>query len=186
MIKVFRSEDEDTRGILIADGFFNWDLAESMIIDGNYNFGRTYECARRYKKHMTSVGQEWDSIDSLCRSKFLGFPYSTKSIETFDDDGTTRGKRIVKFVDMKVNPEGFRVVIVENEFPYALTPDIRHFIIWSCKDISLEEYLEQVEKEFPRNKFDIIIFENPSERKSVNGVSHAQVFVRDKTGVSGA
>lgn len=83
--------------------------------------------------------------------------------------------------------------LTNNKFPYLLEPGIQHKILWFNPRITTS-------KQFPTNlnsvytfinicltkhlpnidRYDIIYFENLSQCRSVPGIRHIQVFLKDK------
>lgn len=77
--------------------------------------------------------------------------------------------------------KGPGILLTKNNYPYALSPDIRHMIVWSVKQIQLHEYRAEVLKKYSENEYDIIVFENPLGLKSVKTVFHAQILIHDRS-----
>ena len=68
--------------------------------------------------------------------------------------------------------------MARNDFPYYVTEGIKHFVLWSSKEQDWTVYEDYVTTKFPRHVYDVLMFENPIELKSVKSVVHVHVFVR--------
>jgi hypothetical protein len=74
--------------------------------------------------------------------------------------------------------EGDRWVLTENEFPYDLTPDIKHMILWihpdtlMMNDDDVESILESLE-----GYKGYCFFRNKPNVRSVMSIDHYQVFL---------
>ena len=56
-----------------------------------------------------------------------------------------------------------------------------HYVLWSWKrTLSVEEALQIINKSFPSDKFEYLLFENSLAMKSVKKIPHIQVFIREK------
>jgi hypothetical protein len=71
-----------------------------------------------------------------------------------------------------------RIVVVPNEFPYALPSGCRHFVAWCLSPISREKILEIIDKEWASS--DIVTFENPPGFKTIPEITHYHVIVRSE------
>lgn len=70
--------------------------------------------------------------------------------------------------------------IALNDFPYHLTCDLEHYVLWSTCPLPRKAYDEFVEARFPSNHYDWQMFENVKKNKSVKTVAHLQLLVRRK------
>ena len=75
---------------------------------------------------------------------------------------------------------GKRQFVMDNEFPYAFSPEILHKVIWSADELTPEEYHRCIEREYSTKDYDIVVFVNPVHRKSVRGVHHGHALLRKK------
>lgn len=69
---------------------------------------------------------------------------------------------------------------MDNEFPYAFSPDVIHKVIWSADELTIEEYRLCLNKHFSDADYDIVMFINPIHQKSVAGVHHGHALMRKK------
>lgn len=70
-------------------------------------------------------------------------------------------------------------LITNNEFPYDLEEPLQHLVIWirpGCESLITREYiinyLNNITSEY-------VIFENLQGKKSIPGIQHYQLFVKD-------
>lgn len=70
--------------------------------------------------------------------------------------------------------------IMDNEYPYALSSDVLHKVIWSADELTVDEYRPHLNKHFSDNDYDIVMYMNPPQLKSVPGVHHCHAFMRMK------
>ncbi|CAK8698593.1 unnamed protein product [Clavelina lepadiformis] len=132
----------------------------------------TIECAKTYKENIKKTKKEWKSIDSYCKHHFLKYPYSNQN----ENGG------IVKYVEENaISTVESGMVLERNNYPYHLSPGIEHYVVWSVRNQSKATYEKFVNERFPSNAYDVIIFENSEQNKSVKSVVHVHVFVRNKT-----
>ena len=65
-----------------------------------------------------------------------------------------------------------------NDFPYYVTKGIDHYLLWSSQERKWNVYEDYIARKFPNNKYEILMFENAKENKSVKSVVHIHVFIR--------
>lgn len=68
-----------------------------------------------------------------------------------------------------------------NAFPYAVPRDVMHLVFWMSRDA--DKLPVKLVKEIVATKIrvgydDVVVFENPTNLRSVHGLSHYQVFVK--------
>ncbi|XP_076804039.1 uncharacterized protein LOC143448273 [Clavelina lepadiformis] len=162
----------DAHGSLIAETPCTWENAKLKLGNNDIEFGRTIECAKTYKENIKKTKKEWKSIDSYCKHHFLKYPYSNQN----ENGG------IVKYVEENaISTVESGMVLERNNYPYHLSPGIEHYVVWSVRNQSKATYEKFVNERFPSNAYDVIIFENSEQNKSVKSVVHVHVFVRNKT-----
>jgi len=69
-------------------------------------------------------------------------------------------------------------VIRRNDFPYWLEPNIEHYVLWTSVEFTREHAGKILHEKFPES--DIIYFSNTPDKKSVKGVCHYQIFVKQR------
>jgi len=80
-----------------------------------------------------------------------------------------------------------------NKFPYLLEPGIQHKVLWFNPRITMSKQFPKnlntahgfidvcLSKKLPdKDKYDIIYFENQSQCRSIPGIRHIQVFLKEK------
>lgn len=74
------------------------------------------------------------------------------------------------------------LVITPNAFPYNVSKDIVHLVLWSRdpQDLPIKEVKAIVSSTLGIKKKEFLAYENPKELKSVPNVRHWQVFVKAK------
>ena len=72
------------------------------------------------------------------------------------------------------------VYFLKNDYPYTLT-NVLHYVLWSWnRTLSEKEALQVVNRTFPTDKYEHLLFETPNFKKSVKKIPHLQVFIREK------
>lgn len=81
----------------------------------------------------------------------------------------------------------------DNKFPYLLEPGIQHKVLWFNPRITMSKQFPcnlntahvfidvcLSKKLLDKDKYDIIYFENQSQCRSIPGIRHIQVFLKEK------
>lgn len=76
-----------------------------------------------------------------------------------------------------------RFVTRPNDFPYNLTPDIQHLIIWCNRGSFSPEEVEAHVKEQQGDVYEALHFINSPHLRSIPDISHAHVFLRRRASV---
>jgi hypothetical protein len=72
------------------------------------------------------------------------------------------------------------VIILPNDFPYAVEPSIQHILLWSQLPLS-RSYIEDIlETNFGSQCYEWVYWVNPPEIQSVRKLPHVHVFLRQK------
>jgi hypothetical protein len=74
------------------------------------------------------------------------------------------------------NPK--QAVFRRNDFPYALTPDIQHDVVWSFQPLEEAELVRFIASNIADREF--VYFVNPPQLQSVKNLWHAHVFSRQR------
>jgi len=72
-------------------------------------------------------------------------------------------------------------VIVRNSFPYAVTKDIIHKILWYTQSLSQEQISQIIQRHAEWEQSDVIYFENREYLKSIPQVKHVHIFLKKIT-----
>jgi hypothetical protein len=71
-----------------------------------------------------------------------------------------------------------RIVVVPNEFPYALPTGSLHYVAWSLSSIPREEIISIINEKW-ENK-DVAAFENPPSFKTIPEIQHYHIIIRSQ------
>lgn len=133
---------------------------------------RNKETDDMYNTYKETVVKEWESIEDVVKTKFLGASMLVNS-------------KGLKYAHFESQP--MKYSLQENEYPYDVDKNIKHLVLWSLEPIEAEadkadkadksdEVNIILEKEIKGNK-DLCWFEQTLDKKSVKGVWHIHVFV---------
>nr|XP_039250403.1 uncharacterized protein YPL067C-like [Styela clava] len=161
----------------ISERLRSWDEIAENISQGDLNFDRTQKVADIYRDHRRHLAKEWLDLNSYIKHRYLKYPYSMKIVSEVDDSGNIEEYE-KKYVSPDAEYRGKRIVMADNEFPYAFSPEISHKVIWSVEDLCAEDYRQFVNRDYPEEDYDIMVFVNPVHLKSVRGVHHGHALIR--------
>ena len=69
--------------------------------------------------------------------------------------------------------------LIVNKFPYHYEPDVTNFVLWyGDENASKDKKMRLVEAYEELKEYDLIVYENPPEMKSVPGLPHMQILAR--------
>lgn len=160
----------------VTEELLPWETVSSRVKNDNeLIFGRTKGTMDSYLAHKAKVNREWRDINSYCKHRMLGYPYSTETVT--NEKGM---EELRKYVPDDADCPGERVKIMENEFPYAFSSDVLHKVIWSADELTIEEYRRHLNKHFSDADYEIEMYINPPQLKSVPGVHHGHGFMRKR------
>ncbi|KAI8090884.1 uncharacterized protein B0P05DRAFT_527818 [Gilbertella persicaria] len=72
------------------------------------------------------------------------------------------------------------VIILPNDFPYAVEEGISHILLWSQVPLK-QPYVEEIlEKNYGSKYYEWVYFVNPPDIQSVRKLPHVHVFMRQK------
>jgi hypothetical protein len=131
---------------------------------------RSSPVSERYIKHTTQLLNEYASVNDYVRIHILHYA------SEFDEKA---GKHVAVASPSSIEDP----LLLPNEFPYFLSTDIKHWLVWlDGQPTDPEKIVQEVVDRYfiPKERYDILIFVNPQQLQSVNGVFHAHVFVREK------
>jgi hypothetical protein len=94
---------------------------------------RTDHITMAYEKHTANVLKEYNTLEDYILFTVFGFSRQPNSI----------GK-MVAVIPIDVGSE---IRLVENEFPYNFSDDVRQFILWSLKPPAVKDAEEFIQKE---------------------------------------
>ena len=139
-------------------------------------YGRSREKLAEYQLHKQKVAEEWDSIDSYCRSRYFNLQPTSlvdhkKSLDAAD--AVTLQQHADDVTTCQVN-------LCVNDFPYYVEEGVEHWVLWSLSHLGHSAVMSEVHKRFPSSSYDVCLQENPLEVKSVKSIWHVHVFARLK------
>jgi len=152
----------------------NWKGVKRILKKKEYTkFTRTPEAAAAYEARAAKDLQRYATIGDEIQVRFFG------ALEAVNP---ATGKYEAQAPGLCAEAAQPALVISPNAFPYNLTDDIEHFVLWSREhhDFSTKEVKAIVRSTLGIRKKDFLVYENPDELKSVPNVRHWQVFVKAK------
>lgn len=124
-----------------------------------------------------------DKVIKAYRNHKSGLDNNNKDISEFIKDLYFSGKE-----ESRVS------CLTNNKFPYLLEPGIQHKVLWFNPRITMSNKFPNnlntvhgfidicLSKKLPdKDKYDIVYFENLSQCRSVPGIRHIQVFLKENT-----
>lgn len=142
----------DENGVAYVDLSYSWEqLHEGMYMENNINYTikrirRTLDNELKYKKHKEKCERLYGSLVEHIRLNVMSL----------------------------ANSSGY--VIVENTFPYNLSPEIGHDILWSKRQLDIDDINEIIKKD--RKYKDYFFFENENKHKSIPEVHHVHIMFK--------
>ena len=126
----------------------------------------------------------WDELLKLD----LGHPQKSFPRTRSSESTYTAHKKTLS--DLGVTPEqhiestvlkGREYDLSANAFPYDVAPDITHLLFWMTPDaekLSMESVKQITAAKYQVEPECVVVFENPPGLKSIQGITHYQVFIR--------
>lgn len=145
-----------------------WAELKDIVRDGSEaalaRLGRAPDVQARYVEHLGWVHATYDSVESFILEAKLGFAAASKP----------GGKLSVAMGEGL----GEKTATVLNDFGYWFTaPEIKHYLHWSTTELGAAA-VEAAAREVAAGK-EYLVFVNPAALKSVRGVWHAHVLVKE-------
>ncbi|KAI9032179.1 hypothetical protein DFJ74DRAFT_653531 [Hyaloraphidium curvatum] len=147
----------------------SWSELAEIITSGDYNrLVRNEDVARRYALWARWCRQEYRTVEDYIKIDVFGYAGS------MDDCG--------RFVALPPLPSAATAqpVLRRNNFPYFVPPEATHWVVWSTRHLQLAETLDILKHHFPPEGFELLLFENPSPRRTVPGVFHVHAISRER------
>ncbi|KAJ2485761.1 hypothetical protein IWW37_005842 [Coemansia sp. RSA 2050] len=148
-------------GNLGVDRDFTWDEVRQIVAAERLDLlGRLVEKERVYSEYMQQLREEYGSV--------AAYVLQTK-LKSFIADSSKD------------------YLIVPNDFPYALEPDMSHFIVWSKLQLTggvvpdpvikqmIDAYLDEL---IGGGKYEWAWFVNPPHLQSIPDASHGHLIVK--------
>jgi hypothetical protein len=80
--------------------------------------------------------------------------------------------------NIKKQLEKCLILLRENEYPYDVDDNVKHYVLWMLENKDLESSKNYVSELLNKVKSDIVMFTNDTSAKSVLEINHHHVFVR--------
>lgn len=167
---------------------------QNMVRVGDYSlFLRTKEMEDRYTERRTQILDEWATIEDNIRCRFLGgIPGINKE-----------GRKICSDESQDLHSSRYKPsvpALTLNEFPYHVASDVTHYVLWNPLPLTHDQIREHLGiLSTPETKqvdttdttgatnaltlpstCNIVFFEQEHRNKSVKGVWHIHIFVRER------
>ena len=71
------------------------------------------------------------------------------------------------------------ILLRENEYPYDVDDNIKHYVLWMSGDKDLESSKKYVASLLGKTQSDIVMFTNDTSAKSILEINHHHVFVKN-------
>ncbi|KAJ2742719.1 hypothetical protein GGI20_004283 [Coemansia sp. BCRC 34301] len=138
-----------------------WDEVKQILAADRVDLlGRTVEQQRVYAEYMEQLALEYGSVVAYIRQIKLAPFIADNSKEH---------------------------LVLLNDFPYALTPDMAHFIVWSKQKLTtgmvpdpviLELFSAHLDELIGAGKYEWVWFVNPPHLQSIPEAAHGHLIVR--------
>ncbi|KAJ2908534.1 hypothetical protein GGI21_002790 [Coemansia aciculifera] len=138
-----------------------WDEVKQIVAADRVDLlGRTDEQERVYAEYMKEITQEHGSVVAFIKKTKLA-PFIANSDTEY--------------------------LIIPNDFPYALTPDMAHFIVWSKQKLTVGMVPDPAIQKLVGAHFDDLLgagkyewtwFVNPPHLQSIPEAAHGHLIVR--------
>jgi hypothetical protein len=139
----------------------SWESLSNIIKSNELHLlGRDNEGERKYQEWSLNVKEKYQSISDVVYHNIFNCEFDIHSEKKIALKHTKR----------------FDVVLRKNDFPYHLTDDISHYLLWSCWILSLEDVEIIIQKKLPNKEF--MYFVNPPHLQSIKDIWHAHIFIK--------
>ncbi|KAI9208178.1 uncharacterized protein BJ171DRAFT_490483 [Polychytrium aggregatum] len=154
---------------------YDWDEVRDIIRQGRTEiFCRYQEVNDTYAKGIAEIRQTYVSTGDYIKIRVLKYPSEA-------DPGSRKLK--ARPADPKVS---LTMTLIDNDYPYALHPEISHKVLWSQKILTRQQIIDFLKTQLDLDKVEYQFFENPPHKKTVPEVQHIHVMVRELPAVSSA
>jgi hypothetical protein len=158
----------------------SWSEVKRLTAEGNMAaFMRSVPMLASYFEFRDKIKTEYVSMEAYVAQKVFQAPLVTAPDGRQDLDqgqmnkwsGNHGAPRIITFI--------------ENDFPYALEPGIKHMVLWSNSELAKDDVLTTIAEsvETWKNQDGVLVeeyvyFENPAHLKTIPGIFHVHVFIK--------
>ena len=140
----------------------NWEEINKLVDEERFeDFVRSKESSSNYGKNKIIIKNTYGSIKDMILIKTLNYD----SIKKEDNKLYAEKKE-----------DSYKYHLIYNDFPYSITDDVLHLVLWSDENLTIEEGEKILNKKLKGLKY--IFYRNPEYLRSVPAVFHFQVFVK--------
>lgn len=147
-------------------------------------FGRLPHVYHQYKQHVATVQLHYNTISDYIKYNYLQHCYDVISVNnkiacTLLNNIKTDFSDInddTKLLDSLVHI----TKLTRNNYPYALTDDIEHLVLWCVRQLQQHEIDILMQHHRPKHMYDYIVYINPPHLMSVKQLWHAQIFAHKR------
>lgn len=95
---------------------------------------------------------------------------------SFRKNGTSLGQYIVNCIFNNYKDDRF--IITVNSFPYLVTEDVAHLVVWEnpLYDVTENEIRTYISEQSPNDEF--VMYRNKEKHQSIASIKHWQLFVK--------
>ncbi|GLI63396.1 hypothetical protein VaNZ11_006357, partial [Volvox africanus] len=153
----------------------NWDEIKNLVHRGKTTdvealgvLGRCEADLMAYRDHRAKILQKYASVTDELRGRLFGAPLVV----------TQDGKLVVAASDPTSTKR--HILVMANEFPYYVDPEIAHLNIWCSNGPLSDETVEHlIAERLPSETEEYVWFINPLQYQSIRAIWHCHVFVRN-------
>lgn len=147
---------------------FNWDEAREIVKQRDYaRLVRTDAQLQEYLKYMDECRTRYLAVDDYLRHVVFGWRVSSVAV-----DGGAR---------LKADEPAMRdrqVIFKFNDYPYAFTPDVLHYCLWSTHEMTEAQVDTHLAQSLNARTHEWLWFCNPPSQKSIRTIWHIHCLVR--------
>ncbi|GIL67994.1 hypothetical protein Vafri_21336, partial [Volvox africanus] len=170
-----RAEILDRRMASVISTRMHWDEIKDLVHRGKTTdvdaFGLLVRCEADvmvYQAHRAKILQKYASVADELRGRLFGAPLTV----------TQDGKLVVATSDPTSTNR--HILVMANEFPYYVDPEIAHLSIWCSNGPLSDETVEHlIAERLPSETEEYVWFVNPPQYQSIQEIWHCHVFVRN-------
>lgn len=141
---------------------------ENVNID---SLGRSPSDQLLYEKFKNKVLLEYDTMEDYIKINYLNYKTATKPTVNKTMNKTNK---IAKHTSASLD---YR--LVQNNYPYNIGNNIRHYVLFSARSLSEKEQLEIINDTlYVKNKH-FIYFTNSYDKRSIKNLWHSHVLIQD-------
>lgn len=148
----------------------SWDeLVDLVTSDALHKMVRSYRVAVVYAKWHSWCERFYESVEDYIKVDVFGYQAAL---------GPSN-----RHVALPPLPDRGRPapILRKNNFPYFIPDDAEHLLLWNTSKLSLDAIISYLSVALPKERYELLLFENSSARRTIPGVYHVHCFARKKT-----